>query len=102
VNLRDRERTLRPLFSLRKLEGFQAAQWWDPTELAELRRVNPALVVVSLVVWVLLRLRRNPLQLTEWRLALSEWRHAPDSLRHVGNRRSVIRNGAWYKRDIVA
>lgn len=44
VNLRARDRTLKPLFSLRKLRRFQAAQWWDPAELSELRRLNPDLV----------------------------------------------------------
>ena len=43
VNLRAADRTLRPLFSLRKLQGFHAAQWWDPAEMAQLCKLNPAL-----------------------------------------------------------
>jgi len=41
VNLRAADKTLRPLFRLRKLENFLAAQWWDPAEIDELRARNP-------------------------------------------------------------
>ena len=43
ANLRSTDRTLAPLFSLRRLESFHAAKWWDPCELAELERLNPKL-----------------------------------------------------------
>lgn len=41
ANLRARDRSLRPLFSLRKLQRFLAATWWDESEREELRRLNP-------------------------------------------------------------
>lgn len=41
INLRSLDRTLAPLFTLRNLEVFLAAKWWDATELAELIRLNP-------------------------------------------------------------
>jgi hypothetical protein len=41
INLRSLDRTLAPLFTLRNLEVFHAAQWWEATELAELVRLNP-------------------------------------------------------------
>ncbi len=40
VNLRSADRTLKPLFALRRLEAFHAAAWWAPEEVAELRRRN--------------------------------------------------------------
>lgn len=43
TNLRSIDRTLSPLFNLQKLEVFHAAQWWDGSELAELKRLNPKL-----------------------------------------------------------
>jgi hypothetical protein len=43
VNLRSNDRSLRPLFTLRRLETFHVAQWWDAGELDELRRLNPGL-----------------------------------------------------------
>lgn len=43
ANLRAEDRTLRPLFALRKLREFHAAQWWDEEELATIRRLNPGL-----------------------------------------------------------
>ena len=43
VNLRSADKTLRPLFKLRKLECFYSALWWDQAELDELRAVNPKL-----------------------------------------------------------
>ena len=44
ANLKARDRTLRPLFALRKLQRFRAATWWDEGERAELMRANPALL----------------------------------------------------------
>ena len=41
INLRSLDGTLAPLFTLRNLEVFHAAKWWDATELAELVRLNP-------------------------------------------------------------
>lgn len=43
TNLRSDDRTLAPLFALSRLEYFASAQWWDPAELAEIRRRNPDL-----------------------------------------------------------
>lgn len=43
ANLRSRDRTLEPLFSLTKLQVFNAAQWWDTAELSEIERRNPGL-----------------------------------------------------------
>lgn len=43
INLRAADKTLRPLFSLRKLERFHSALWWDQAELDELRSLNPGL-----------------------------------------------------------
>ncbi len=43
ANLRAADETLRPLFSLRNLHSFHAAQWWDETEIEEIRRLNPSL-----------------------------------------------------------
>lgn len=43
ANLRAADETLRPLFSLRNLQSFHAAKWWDDKEIEELRRLNPAL-----------------------------------------------------------
>lgn len=43
ANLRAADETLRPLFSLRNLHSFHAAQWWDEKEIEELRRLNPSL-----------------------------------------------------------
>lgn len=43
TNLRAADKTLRPLFTLRKLETFLSAQWWDPDEVAELHAKNPML-----------------------------------------------------------
>ena len=40
-NLRAADRTLRPLFVLRKLEAFQAALWWDPVVVEVLYARNP-------------------------------------------------------------
>ena len=41
MNLRSLDRTLAPLFTLRNLEVFHVAKWWDAAELAELVRLNP-------------------------------------------------------------
>lgn len=41
ANLRAKDKTLRPLFSLSSLELFCAANWWSDDELEELRRRNP-------------------------------------------------------------
>jgi hypothetical protein len=43
ANLRSEDQTLSPLFTLQNLETLVTAQWWDPDELAELRRRNPHL-----------------------------------------------------------
>jgi hypothetical protein len=43
VNLKARDKTLRPLFSLSSLEGFHAAQWWSEEEVSQLRSANPKL-----------------------------------------------------------
>jgi Leucine-rich repeat (LRR) protein len=43
ANLRARDGSLRSLFSLRKLERFNAASWWDEGERQELLKLNPAL-----------------------------------------------------------
>jgi hypothetical protein len=45
VNLRARDKTLAPLFKLRKLETFHAATWWNAAEIEELRRCNPKITV---------------------------------------------------------
>ncbi len=45
ANLRATDGTLRPLFKLSRLEEFVAAEWWNPAEVAELRRRNPGLAV---------------------------------------------------------
>ena len=42
-NLKARDKTLRPLFSLSSLERFHAAQWWSEEELRQLRVANPKL-----------------------------------------------------------
>ena len=44
VNLRASDRTLSPLFTLRKLRRFRCASWWNTEELAKLRELNPELV----------------------------------------------------------
>jgi len=41
TNLRSRDRTLRPLYPLTRLEVFRSALWWPEEELQELRRRNP-------------------------------------------------------------
>jgi hypothetical protein len=43
TNLRAADKTLRPLFALRKLETFWSATWWDPEEVAQLHARNPML-----------------------------------------------------------
>lgn len=43
TNLRSRDKTLRPLFSLTHLEEFRSARWWPEDELREIRRRNPGL-----------------------------------------------------------
>lgn len=43
TNLRAADKTLRPLFALRKLGTFWSAQWWDPEEVDELHTRNPKL-----------------------------------------------------------
>jgi hypothetical protein len=43
TNLRSIDQTLSPLFTLRRLEVFHAANWWDSNELGELERLNPKL-----------------------------------------------------------
>jgi hypothetical protein len=42
-NLKAKDRTLKPLFSLSTLEQFHAARWWSEAELAQLRKANPKL-----------------------------------------------------------
>jgi hypothetical protein len=42
-NLKADDDTLSPLFALTTLETFKASTWWKETELAEIRRRNPAL-----------------------------------------------------------
>jgi hypothetical protein len=42
-NLKARDKTLRPLFSLSSLEQFNAALWWSEKELNQLRHANPKL-----------------------------------------------------------
>jgi len=42
-NLKARDKTLRPLFSLSSLERFHAAQWWSEEEMRQLRNANPKL-----------------------------------------------------------
>ncbi len=44
ANLRADDGTLAPLFSLRSLETFNAAKWWNKMELDEIRRRNPMLI----------------------------------------------------------
>ncbi len=44
TNLRSVDQTLAPLFTLRRLEVFHAAKWWDAKELVEIERLNPKLV----------------------------------------------------------
>jgi hypothetical protein len=43
ANLKARDKTLRPLFSLSSLERFHAAQWWSHEEVSQLRSANPKL-----------------------------------------------------------
>jgi hypothetical protein len=43
AGLRSDDRTLAPLFSLRRLETFIAPGWWDDEEVQEIRRRNPGL-----------------------------------------------------------
>lgn len=43
ANLKTKDKTLRPLFSLRLLERFHAAHWWSEDELRQLQSVNPKL-----------------------------------------------------------
>ena len=43
ANLRAKDKTLRPLFSLRLLQQFHSALWWSEDELRQLRSVNPKL-----------------------------------------------------------
>jgi hypothetical protein len=43
ANLKTKDRALSPLFSLRLLERFHAAQWWSEDELRQLQSVNPKL-----------------------------------------------------------
>jgi hypothetical protein len=42
-NLKSEDNTLSPLFTLRRLQAFRAAQWWSQDEVAELHRRNPRL-----------------------------------------------------------
>ena len=42
-NLKAKDKTLSPLFSLSSLERFHAAQWWSEEEVSQLRRANPKL-----------------------------------------------------------
>jgi hypothetical protein len=42
-NLKAKDKTLSPLFSLSSLEQFRAALWWREEELIQLRRANPKL-----------------------------------------------------------
>ena len=44
ANLRADDSTLAPLFTLKKLETFIVAKWWDEHEVAEIRKRNPGLV----------------------------------------------------------
>jgi hypothetical protein len=44
ANLEARDNTIRPLFTLRKLQRFHAATWWDEAEREELLRLNPELL----------------------------------------------------------
>jgi hypothetical protein len=41
--LRARDKSLRPLFTLRKLERFYAALWWDVGERTRLWELNPGI-----------------------------------------------------------
>jgi hypothetical protein len=43
ANLRSEEKTLAPLFALRRLETFITASWWDEAELEEVHKRNPRL-----------------------------------------------------------
>lgn len=43
TNLRAKDKTLRPLFSLSSLEHFRAALWWSESELRHLYEANPKL-----------------------------------------------------------
>jgi hypothetical protein len=43
ANLRAKDKTLSPLFSLSSLEHFHAAQWWTKEEVSQLCRANPKL-----------------------------------------------------------
>jgi len=43
ANLRSHDKTLAPLFALRRLETFIRAAWWDEGELQEIRKRNPRL-----------------------------------------------------------
>ena len=42
-NLKAKDKTLSPLFSLSSLERFHAAQWWNEEEVRRLRSANPKL-----------------------------------------------------------
>jgi hypothetical protein len=42
-NLKAKDKTLSPLFSLSSLEQFHAAQWWSEEEVSQLRKANPKL-----------------------------------------------------------
>jgi hypothetical protein len=42
-NLKARDKTLCPLFSLSSLEHFHAARWWSDEEMRKLRKANPKL-----------------------------------------------------------
>jgi hypothetical protein len=44
-SLRARDRTLAPLYPLQNLEAFHSAQWWSQSELDEIHRRNPCMVV---------------------------------------------------------
>jgi hypothetical protein len=43
ANLKSKDKTLAPLYSLEKLELFHSASWWDENEIRELRARNPKL-----------------------------------------------------------
>jgi len=43
ANLKAKDRSLAPLFSLTHLETFHHATWWAANELSEMRRRNRAL-----------------------------------------------------------
>ena len=44
ANLRARDKSLSPLYSLRCLEYFRVANWWNPGEVDEIHRLNSRLV----------------------------------------------------------